>query len=46
MTPRISVKWYLVIIVNSRGSISRVSTINIIWPVVLSEGLFCVENDV
>ena len=41
----ISVKWYLVIIVNSRRSVSGVSTINIIWRVVLSEGLFCVEND-
>ena len=42
----ISVKWYLVITVNSRGLISGVSTINLIWRVVLSEGLFCVENDV
>ena len=42
----ISVKCYFVIIVNSRGSISGVSTINLIWRVVLSEGLFCVENDV
>ena len=42
----ISVKWYLVIIINSCGSISGVSTINLIWRVVLLEGLFCVENDV